>query len=309
MQVLQTNKARDPLLLACEQQVHQGLSQWVQSHLNEVLGEMPYDPQNPNHHIDRVLLEANPSLERAKQYGLLGAGEVGYSQLIKDFKKYGVVDLVRANASDDNETKKPSSTLIATLHLSSALDTAITHNALFVASGDEEFANKNVVLANYIMSIMTIYGLPVDEVLTASGMEIRALTDGALKYIDPNTAQHMGRLALPVLNGVLRQGVAMHQAPSGTRAKDIILKNGTPAKSVDIIPEPVIRTIRKKTPWVVGVPMIVEPNRATGEVLEPRLMQEDCDVHKLMQDMVDAADSISEEPVFYGMPDGAQVKV
>ena len=55
--------------------------------------------------------------------------------------------------------------------------------------------------------------------------------------------------------------------------------------------------------------MIVEPNRATGEVLEPRLMQEDCDVHKLMQDMVDAADSISEEPVFYGMPDGAQVKV
>lgn len=292
---------RDRTIINMEQKAHEGLGRWVESHLGGIITEIPYRPENENQWIDRVELEPSPSLESARRIGEVGMGLNGYSRLVSDFQKAKIVETVV-----DNSTRNIS-TLIATLHLNDTLDTAITHNALFVASGNPEFAKINVVLANYIMSRMAIGGIAVDEVLSYSGRQIRALPEAAAEFIEPEIRKFMGSIAIPRFTKVLREGVALHRAPSGTRGKRIILSDGSPALMVPRVDDNAAQTIRKRTPIAVGVPMNVEVGNSSAHVLSPRKIESDQDLHFLMEEMVDAANDLFDEQVVYGLPKGAQL--
>ncbi len=291
---------RDQTIIAMEHQAHEGLGIWVQSHLNDLLSELPYDPNNPNQWIDRVALDAKPSLEMARRFGEVGMGEANYNQLIRDLQQAKVVEGIINNRGQGE------STLIATLHLQDTLDTAITHNSLFVASDDPEFAEINVILANFIMSRMALGGVAVDEVLTLSGKEVRALPAAAVEYIEPETIRFITRLAIPAITDLLNEGIALHRAPTGTRATKRNLKDGTPVKIVPVIDEGTARTLRRRTPTVVGIPMNVEFGNTKAEVLAPRKIETEKDLHRLMTEMVEIAKDLSGEQVFYGLPKGAR---
>lgn len=293
---------RDPVIVDMEQIAHVGLGTWASSHEDDIIKILPYDPDNPYQQIDQVELEAHPSLENARLYGEAGMGQENYDQLVSDFQSNGIVDTVINNA------KKNQSTLIASLHLPNTLDTPLTHNALFVSSGDPEFAEINVLLSNFIMSRMSLGGIAVEQIMASSGRRIRALPEAAKLYIAPRTVEYMGRLAIPVLTRTLRQGVALHRALTGTRSKPIILRDGTPAQMIPRIEDSVAKTTVKRTPTIVGVPMEMRFGSTHAHVLPPKRVGKVEEVHRLMHDMVEAVNESATQPVVYGMPPRAQLK-
>lgn len=296
---------RDPELTLRDRRISEGMSRWAGSHLNDFIGRLDFDPANPDQWVERAVLNANPDLAMARQFGAAGMSPESYGRLVADFKRIGAVELVRQNAT----ANKQASTLFATLHLKDALDTAITHNGLFAASEDPRFADMNVVLANYIMSVMTVGGVAVDRVLTLSGIEIRALPADALSYIDRQDFEFINQIALPALNKALKQGVAIHQAPSGTRAKPAeVIADGTPALSVSRVSDSTAYTIVNKSPTAIGIPMQVKVGSSTAVVMEPRRLKSEKEVHDLMHEMVEEVNLFSDQLVVYGLPNAIRLK-
>lgn len=296
---------RDSTYQARDERVHEGMRRWMASHIDEYIGELGYDPANPDQWVERVLLEAEPDLAAATRFGTIGMGPEAYQKLIDDLNKIGAVNLVRDNAAAE---RPPRSTLFATLHLERTLDTAITHNALFTASQDPEFAEMNVVLANYIMSAMTIGGVAVDWVLTRSGHELRAMPDAGTDYVDQEDFEFINHRALAMLNQLLRQGVAIHQAPSGTRGKAARkVSDRSPVISVPMVRDETVQTIIKKSPVAVGVPMKVRPGDSKAVVFEPRYLNDHKDVHRLMHDMIEEINLFNDKLVVYGLPKGIEL--
>lgn len=304
---------RDPGLLKMEREAHQVLGVWAEDHADgKAITVFNYSPDNPNQWIDNILLEPRPSVEKARLFGVGGVGSEVYEKLIADLQAIRASDLVRERA------ERNKSTLFATLHLRGTLDTAITHNALFVASEDNDFASKNLVLANFIMSRMKIVivsptgesmSVPVDDVLTLSGLEIRAIPpEGAADHgLDQRVVSFVGRLAMPTLAELLRQGVAFHRALTGTRGKRMVYE-GEEIMVVPRVKDSDCKTSKNKTPTAIGVPMDTEPGNCKARVFEPRELETDDDVHRLMEDMVVEARKMTGEEIFYGMPEGAVPK-
>ncbi|HVX58713.1 MAG TPA: hypothetical protein VG964_03175 [Candidatus Saccharimonadales bacterium] len=296
---------RDPAFTARDQRVYKGMRTWASSHTNDIIDLLDYNPTNPNQFVERALLEAEPDLEKARLFGSLGMGAQAYDKIVGDFKRLGVIDLARENASAPH----PTSTLFATLHVHDTLDTALTHNAAFAAAdGDPEFAEMNVVLANYIMMAMTVGGYAVDRALVKSGKQIRVLPDKALKYIDREDYDFINRIALPAFNHLLKRGVAIHQAPSATRAlKGEIVHSGEEVRVVPRVEDGAAGTIIKKSPDVVGVPMNVKPGDSQAVVFEPRRITSAGELHDLMNEMVEEVNVLTDTLVIYGLREGIRL--
>lgn|GEM_PF-6887067 len=273
---------------------------WAADHKSEYIDTVPSDREDEHQDISIVEFPADPSLEMAAQIGKLGLGSVSET-IVEDLQRLGAVDLVNKRRLD----KK--STLISSLHLTSVLDAAASHNQLFVASEDEDFANHNVLIANPMLAWTSISGIKTMLALRKSGRIVRGIPlDGAAKHgLSSELVDYVDRLATPVMVDAFTQGNAIHRAPSGTRAKNIKLADGSSAMCVPRLGEIQARTIRKRTSVVVGMPMDVQGEKTVGAVLKPREIETDADVHAHMEEMIETINGLGEYKVFYGMPAGA----
>jgi len=273
---------------------------WADGHKSDFIGTIPSDRNDEHQRIEVVEFDAQPSLEIAAQIGRIGLGSVS-DTIVGDLQRLGVVDLVRKR----HQQKK--STLISTLHLTSVLDAAASHNQLFVASEDEDFAHFNVLIANPMLAWTTIKGINAMLALRKSGRIIRGIPpEGAAKYdLSDELVDFVDRLAAPAMIAAFEDGNAINRAPSGTRAKKIILDDGRIGLSVNRLNTGQARTIRKRTNIAVGIPLDVQGDDTVGAVLKPREIKEDKDAHIHMEEMVDTMNAISDHVVVYGMPPGA----
>jgi hypothetical protein len=273
---------------------------WAADHKSDFIDTIPSDPNDEHQDISIVEFEAQPSLEIAAQIGYMGLGAVSET-IVGDLQRLGIVDLVK------RRTHQKKNTLISSIHLTSVLDAAASHNQLFVASDDEEFANNNVLIANPMLAWTTIKGAKTMFALRKAGRVIRGIPrDGAEKYeLSNKLVNHVDRLAAPVMVDVFNQGNVIHRAPSGTRGRKILLADGSQAICVPRVEDLQARTIRKRTNVVIGMPMDVQGENTVGVVLAPREIEKDDDVHTHMEEMVDTINGLTDYNTVYGMPDGA----
>jgi hypothetical protein len=273
---------------------------WAGGHKSDFIDTIPSDRNDEHQDIRIVEFQAEPSLEIAAQIGYLGLGSASVT-IVDNLRQMGIVDLAKKRIGQ----KK--STLISSLHLTSVLDAAASHNQLFVASEDEEFAYNNVLIANPMLAWTAVNGVKTMAALRKAGSVVRGIPlDGAKKYgLSHELVDYVDRLAAPVMTGVFSQGNTIHRAPSGTRGKKIRLEDGDVVMCIPKLEDVQARTIRKRTNVVVGMPMDVQGENTVGTVLKPREIETDADVHIHMEEMVDAINGLGDYQVFYGMPEGA----
>lgn len=278
---------------------------WAKDHTNEVLEVRPYDPEkNPDQRMDVVTLEPSPDLDVARRWGRTGMGAKNYDQLVKDLRSVGATSLVKANLLKDR------STLFGTAHLRDTFDTALTHNVLLGAMDNEGFADQNVVIANTMMKFLNIGGVAVPEVLTLSGRVIFGVpvSGGRANGVPTEVTSAINRLASPKIKEALADGVALHRAMTGTRAKDIILPNGQLAKMIPLVPAEAIKSVVKRMPDAVGIAMDTgEFGNAKAFAMEPQVITAKEQVHEFMEDIAYHNSQLANELVFYGLPEGAQI--
>lgn len=304
-----TSLKRDAAFEAMEREAYEGndqylgLNQWAASHEDENLTFFPYDG-SPDQRLDRVLLEpiAKPDIETARLVGRLGVGPEIYERTVSYLQASGIIEEV------DNEARHRRSTLVASLHLRDTFDTAMSHNMLFAASDNPDFVHRNLVLSNYIMSLLKIKGTNVNTLMTASGSELRAFPDVAVQYVRPEVVQMINRAMSPILKVKLANGTAFHRALTGTRGRKIELKDGSPALMIRRIDAGTAFSTIKRTPKVVAMPMDVHfgNTKIDSDAIEIRTLKTEKDIHLLMTDMVEAVNGMTKDQVFYGLPKGAR---
>lgn len=277
---------------------------WAKGHTNDLIELRDYDPErNPDQRLETVSLEPAPDLAVAKRWGAAGLGAETYRKLIDDMRELGALSLLERNLDIGK------STLFATAHLRDTLDTAISHNTLFVAVGDPDFAERNIIIANTMMKFLNIGGVAVSEVLSYSGRVIYGSPPdgGQGSGLPSEVASAINRLASPEITLALSEGAAIHRAMTGTRAKDIVLADGRPAKMVPRVPEDSTRSVVKRMPDAVGLAMdTARFGQGKAALVGPVRISSRQQVHGFMQELVDANAAISGEAVFYGLPDGAR---
>jgi hypothetical protein len=287
-----------------QERVQQVYGAWAPDHTDGLaLTVRPYDPSETYQKIETVHVNAKPSFEMANFLGKAGIGEVAYDKLSASLRDYEVVESVM------ERHERGQSSLISTLHLKNVLDTASTHNSLFIASGgDPEFAEINDIIANPMMGRLNIGGMAVFKALSVSGHIDLALPYRAAKEygMDKEARMYVGKRMRDALEERLQQGVAVHWSLPGTRGKQAILVDENEVTVVKRVEDKVANIVIERTPWAVPVPMIVHPGNAELEVLEPRAIESISDVHGMMQEMVDVAAKLSGEQIYYGLPEGAR---
>lgn len=273
---------------------------WAADHTDGSIGLFATEPGNEHQDISIVSFDAQPSLDHAKMIGFAGMGAT-YQEMVTQAQQLGIVDLAKKRIAGSQ------STLVATLHLHNVIDAAASHNIMFAASEDPDFAQRNVLLANPMLAWTTIKGVETMLALRKSGRIVRGIPlDGAAKHgLSNELVDFVDRRAAPVIRQVLEEGNVFHRAPSGTRGKKIVLADGTLAYSVRELTPPETRTIRKRTNCAVGMPMDVKENSSVGTVMPPVNIETDEDVHKFMAKMTQALNDLVQETVVYGMPPGA----
>lgn len=286
-------------ILAAEERLHAGFSGWLKNHTNNLVIPIEYDRDRyPEQCLGNVYLEATPSLRVARKYGELVVG-AAYQPLVDSFCELGIVDM--ANALDDNGQ----SFMVATGHYDNVLDSPITHNALFTAVNREEFAYRNGLMANMLMTRLgteTPEGLtPIMSLLRASGVVIIGVPRGPSAEshgVDEEIIGEIERSLTPRLSGFLKRGGVLHRAPTDTVAKP----NGdSKTRIAPKVKDGLVNTIRKRTPRVVGVPMrVVKVGEVRAEVFEPRLVESRHDMDKLMRRMAETASSMNDDRIVYG---------
>lgn len=278
-------------------------SEWIKGHINDLVAERPSIPDDEFQAIEAVHFGPRQDLTIARQLGEFGTGIEAYGALVKAFQQNGLIDELRARAESHQ------SSLIASLHLDTPLDAAITHNGLFVASNDPEFAELNVVVDNQLMSFMNIFGVSVPEVLLKSGHRVSGIPyDGAIEHgMDSDILEYVNRRAALQLRALLRSGTVVHRALSGTRSKLIEFKDGSRARMVPRVTKQDTQTTKNKTPYVVGAPMLVRHGDTAVKILEPRVIEAEEEVHQLMEEMTDTTSDMTGERIVYGLPEGAVI--
>jgi len=273
---------------------------WAGDHVAGPIGLFATEPGNEHQDISIVSFDAQPSLEHAKMIGFAGMGET-YQKMVSQAQELGVVDLAKKRMASGQ------STLVATLHLHNVIDAAASHNIMFVASEDPDFAQHNVLLANPMLAWTSIKGVETMQALRKSGRIVRGIPlDGAAKHgLSNELVDFVDRRAAPVIRQVLEEGNVFHRAPSGTRGKKIILADGTLAYSIRELNRGEVMTIRKRTNCAVGMPMNVNEEDSVGVVMPPVNIETDEDVHKFMVVMTQTLNELVEENLVYGMPEGA----
>ena len=294
-------------LVRAEEEAQAAFELWAPSHAEPPVCVIPYDLERfPGQRFDILRHEATPSLDIARYAGEKSLGAAAYQQLLDGYRKLGVVEGIRAKAADGI------STLVATAHLKDVLDTAIVHNALFVASGDEGFAAKNIIIANPMMKRLGINidgeVFAVTDVLRFAGPIIFALPNAALNYgVSRETLSQYGRAFAPVFKEAGKQGSAVHWALSGTRAKNIHYQDGSLGKMLPLVDEGVANIVRRRTPNALGVVIDLNQDDPPSRVLPARELQTAGDVHRLMAEIAQATSEITCANVPYGLPAGAEI--
>lgn len=273
---------------------------WAADHVNDMIGVLPSNGSEYQD-ISVARFEARPGLETAYTVGTVGVG-AAFGNMVDEFRDLGIVNLARKRAKNGGRT------LISSLHLNNVMDAAATHTGLFVASEDEEFAQSNVLLANPMLAWTNILGFDTMPVLVASGPVVTGIpASGATKYgLSPELMGYHGKMTASEFRRLKNIGHIMHRATTGTRGNDIILEDGRPAKSVPRLSDKEARRVRLNYDVVVGVPMDVQKDGSVAEVLPPRFLSEDKDVHRHMKEMTKTIGLLLQKVVVYGMPEGAQ---
>ncbi|MBX4197331.1 hypothetical protein KW801_02105, partial [Candidatus Saccharibacteria bacterium] len=232
------------------------LGEWAKPHTNELLSVLPYNPDKyPFQPLDVIYLEPNTDIEKARQIGELGIGKVAYDALVDDLRRYGLINEIKQRGALGK------SALMASLHFRNIIDTPLGHNASLIASEDERFADMNVMLANHMVKRLQIGGIAVAEIIQMSGVTIYGHPlNGALKYgMNPDITQSGNRALAPIFRYLLESGVLLHTAPSETRAKNIILKDGRKAKMIPLTKDSFAGAVKKRMPLAAALAMDIKP--------------------------------------------------
>lgn len=268
---------------------------WAPSHAIYPLCVLPYDlAKYPRQRFDILSQEARPNLDIARYAGETGMDPAGYRRLVDTFVKLNILEDLEAKANSGV------SSLVATAHLKNVLDTAIVHNAMFVASGKEDFAHRNVIVANPMMKRLGIdfsgVVYPVTDVLSIAGRVIFAMPDAAEKYgLSKEVISQYGRASGRVLKEASEQGSVIHWALSGTRAKE----NGG-SKLIPRVDDSVAFIAKKRTPNALGVVIDLDGPGNPSRVLPIRTLSSVEDVHTLMNELAGATSEITGSRVIYG---------
>ena len=278
---------------------------WAPGHADgKIITTRPYDSDDEYQRNENVRIEPDISLEIAEFLGKAGLGEISQRKLVAGLEEYEIVSSVI------DRHKKHKNSLISTLHLRDTLDTASTHNGLFVASGGSpELAEINDVIANPMMAYLDIGGMAVYRALTTSGGINEALPYRAARDygMDKEARQYLAKLMKDSLEVRLREGVALHWSLPGTRGVKISMFDGRPAMSVKIVDKAVAEYAVGQLDWALPVPIDFKFGNSKLEVLPPRPLESVDDVHKMMQEMVEVASELSGEEIYYGMPKDAEL--
>jgi hypothetical protein len=291
-------------MYSLSERVHRTYGLWAPDHtVDGIITLRPHDPSEHYQRVDISRFTPEPSLELASNLGRLGMGELAFQKLSAGFGEHGVIGKI----FDRHRAQK--STLVTTLHLRDVLDTGMTHANLYVTSGgDSKLIEINDVVANPMMSQLDVVGMPAIQRLAASGSVDMALpAEGAVEHeMASDDVKYLSKFYGGHFSKRLREGVAIHWSLPGTRGKKIITKAGEQAMCVVRVPDSIANIARKRTAWVVPIPMDVRFGNCEVEVLRPRALDTVEDVHRMMEEMVEVASELSGEKIFYGMPEGAK---
>lgn len=316
-----TAPAQDPA-----QDIYDVFYSWGKSHeIPDFIVRLPYDLElYPHQHPGTTVIEQKqPSVpqdskdfedawaseiwETARSLGRAAMGHEAYDKLINDIKSGGLKETIKWSKQYGR------SSIVLSGHLTNTLDVALSHNAFFVAAESSDFARSNVMLANHLMAFLGLVTpngvMPVTDALSYSGPIILGTpTEGAKKYGMPeDVLRRINRGFVPELSGRLDEGIVLHRAPTETRAKDIILVDGTKAKMLPAIPLTTARSVRKRSPNAMGVAMNMVRGQSAAKLLVPRPVQIENDFYELVGEMVGALSELSGQPVVYGLPEGAKL--
>jgi hypothetical protein len=287
-----------------QQRVHAVYGLWAPHHADgEILTTREYNPDEVYQKVEFPRIEPEIDLETAMRMGRISMGEEGFAKLFAGLTEQRVVE----QALDRH--KEGESTLVAGLHLRDVMDVPMSHNNLFLASGgDPEIAAINDLIANPMLSHISIGEDSVFKYLTASGgVDLALPADAAAEYgMSLEDIEKLERTYGRALNRRLKTGVVVHWALSGTRGKKIITRSGDMAICVRRVEDGIANIVRKKLSLAVPVPMDVQFGNVQVEVLEPRRLDSVDDVHYMMQEMVDVAKELSGEEIYYGLPEGSR---
>lgn len=292
-----------------ERQAMELIRDWANEHTDDLVTLLPYEPDlYPHQKLEIVHIPANATpenLEMAANLARAAMNESNYERLVNGYRNGRALStiLTRLHAGQN--------TLVVTGHVTDTLDTAISHSTLTAAVAPEEresFARRNVVIANHIMKFMAIGGYPVTEILSWSGTVLMGMPPLGARHHDVSRdvvradVQHVE----PVFDSMLDEGVVMHRSLTGTRAKDIVLADGRPAKYLPLLDKRIHKTILERSNCAVPVPMIVKYGNTRGDVYDPRNLYTPEDIEYLMKKLVEELCDYSDVPIFYGKPEGAE---
>ncbi|MBX4188786.1 hypothetical protein KW792_01670 [Candidatus Saccharibacteria bacterium] len=277
---------------------------WAELHTGGDLQLLPHEPEaNPFQELEVIHLKPRPNLELAAQVGEIGLGQPTYGNLISQIQISGLVGEAYANALESKNT------LIATAHFKNILDTPASHNALFVASEDEAFADRNVIVANHMVKWLQVNGVPVVDILRTSGHVVFGSPyEGSLAHkIDSEVIQAGNRALQPVFKGMLERGMVFHMALTETRAKKIIMNDGKAALMIPRIQDSLANMVKKRMSLAAALTMDIGENNKQAELTDFIYVNDVRDIHHMMMGSANKLCVMSGEQVVYGMPDGASL--
>jgi hypothetical protein len=283
---------------------YKALVDWASHHTNERVSVLPPNPdENLFQKLEVVELPADPDIKIAKAIGLGGMGEAGYQKLLADLCRFGFIQEL------NSRTAQKKSSLMAYAHLKSIIDLPIGHNAAFVASGENDFAYNNGMVANHMVKFLEIDGIPAPLLMQKSGFVLFGHPlNGALGYGVPERVIESGNWALlKSLRHHIDAGAVIHMAPTETRGKDILLADGTTAKMVKRVEDSFARMAKKRLPLAAALPMDIQNGQGSAELVGPISVFDESDMHYLMERSAKILTEMTGTPTVYGLPKGAQL--
>lgn len=273
---------------------------WAGGHTNKYISVRPYEPDvDPSQQLEVVHIPAEPDLGIANTFGSMAMGTAAYRDMIDQFVSSGMLKVARTKIENNQNL------LVITPHLEYIWDTALTHNGLFVDSGDADFAKRNVIIVNQMLKFLRMGEMAVIDILKASGdVVIGEEVEGAKTHKVPEAlTRSTNRLMAPIIGEMLtKKGVVLHRALTGTRANKT--PNGLVIPRVD--PKRV-NGIKRRSPDVFSVAIQVEPGEAgQAKVLPMSHVESEADIHDLMTELAEASEELVGSPVTYEGSLGAE---
>ena len=273
---------------------------------------MPYDPEvYPHQRIDVVNVPPqNASLEIASFYGRATLGDEAFNGLQEELKK-PPANLIKVMMG---RVAVRQNVLVATAHASNVLDTALTHNAVFCASEDENFAHQNALVTNKLMSRLAIGEEPVTNILSSAGRLFIGIPYSASAQnagLSQSLAEQVNRPMGIELLKALKQGMVLHRALSDTVAKEKALPDGKVSRIIPRVSESMAHIVKKRFPYVLPIAMWLNDTPSVDprwKIVKPHGIIKADDVHLMMSDLATEISELSETPVGYELPAHLQRK-